>query len=460
MANPAWQPNTNFAAYAVIIDANGNVQQCTTPGLSGLTTPQWAALAIGTSTVDGAAIWTLVAILAAPAPPATPAPTLPPPQFVNDADGLSASSVLASMIALFESPDYADRTLYPAQVERILIDLYAYREVLLRNNIQYAGEQNLLAFAEFPAIDYLGELLGVKRLAAQPATTTLQFTLADALAADFTIEAGTAVGSSDGQFQFVTVSDLVIPAGSTVGSVGAQCSTPGPLANGYLAGSINVLLQENALISDVTNTTTSADGTAPQTTEQLRTVIQAAPNRFSNAGPGGAYRFFALDTDPSIVDVLVTQPVPGTVNVTILTGPITVQPAPAPNSAGIASAGLISKVLAALSADEVRPLTDTVNVLAVTEVDYVIAGTVYLYADADLTSTMAAVNAAAQQFAIKLASRIQRDIVPEEIIAVLGSVPGVYRFVPTSPVYTPLTTGQWANCTAINLTQAVSTERS
>jgi len=115
--------------------------------------------------------------------------------------------------------------------------------------------------------------------------------------------------------------------------------------------------------------------------------------------------------------------------------------------------------MTALAADKVRPLTDTVVVLAVTEVDYTIQGTVTLYADADPVTTQNLVQNAAVQFAINLASRIQRDIVPEEIIAAL-TTSGVYRVVLTAPVYTPLTTGQWANCTAISLTFMTGTEHS
>src|ERR1700757_3055451 len=96
-------------------------------------------------------------------------PSLPPPVFVNDANGLDPNLILADMVAEFETA--AGRTLQPAQVERLLINLYAYRESLVRNAIQYAGQQNLLAFASFPMIDYLGQLLGVARLPAQGAVT-------------------------------------------------------------------------------------------------------------------------------------------------------------------------------------------------------------------------------------------------------------------------------------------------
>ncbi len=362
---------------------------------------------------------------------------LPPPTFINDADGLNPNLILADMVAAFQAA--AGRTLQPAQVERLLINLYAYRESLVRNAIQYAGQQNLLAFAG--------------------AVRTLQFPLQNALTLPYTIPAGTRAGTADGEFAFATNADLIVPAATTVASVTATCTAPGPNANGYLPGQINVLLNPNVLIASVTNSITSGGGSAPETDDHLRTRIQAAPNQFSVAGPAGAYRFFALGVDPSIIDVSVTSPTPGTVQVYILTGPIAAQPAASPNNAGVANSALLAKVLQALGADNVRPLTDTVSALAVSEIDYQIAGTVTLFADAEPISTMAAVNAAAQDIALNLAARIQRDIVPSEIVAAL-SVPGVYQVVLTQPSYTQLSVGQWANCAAITLAQAIATEHS
>src|SRR6266446_3470458 len=110
-------------------------------------------------------------------------PNLPPPTFINDADGLSPNLILADMVAAFQGA--AGRTLQPAQVERLLINLYAYRESLIRNAMQYAGQQNLLAFAAFPMLDYLGQLLSVTRLPSQGASAMLQFTLANALSVPY-----------------------------------------------------------------------------------------------------------------------------------------------------------------------------------------------------------------------------------------------------------------------------------
>ena len=466
MPNPAWGPNSVVQQGAVIIDGNGNVQTFSAPdGVSGSTgaiPPDWANV-LNAVTPDANGSWVCVAVLEEVSLP-TGIVQLPIPQFVQDADALDPDLILQDMVTSFQA--LAGRTLYPAQVERLLIDLWAYREALVRNAIQYAALQCLVAFSAYPMIDYLGQLVGVQRLPAQGASCTLQFTIPAGVVLPFTIPAGTLVGTRDGQFQFATQANLTIGAGPAgvssvpmTGTVFATCTTTGAGANGYAVGQISVQINPNSAISAVSNTTIPGGGGAIETDDHLRDRIQAAPNRFSVAGPSGAYRFWALSADPSIVDVLVTTPVPGEVSLWVLVGPST-QPSAAPNSAAIASAPLLAKVLAMVNSDSVRPLTDTVNVNAVVEVDYTIQGTVTLYSDADPTTTMAAANAAAQAFATNIGKRIARDIVPEEVIAAIGSVPGVYRCQLTQPVYTPLAAGQWANAIAITLTQAISTEHS
>jgi phage-related baseplate assembly protein len=400
-----------------------------------------------------------------------PVATLPPPQFLTDSDGLDPNAVLADMIAEFEQ--ISGRTLYPAQVERLLVSLYAYRESLLRNAIQYAGQQNLLAFAVYPLLDYIGQAMDTPRLGAVGALTTLQFVLTAAQTQSYTISAGTQVGTQDGQFVFITLADLTISAGATSGQVSAQCTTPGTAGNGYVPGQVSVLVVANPLISSVSNTSTTADGTDAEEDDAYRERIQLAPNQFSTAGPTGAYEYFARSASTAVIDANVVSPAPGQVAVYILAGPITAQPAASPNTTGIASAALISTVQSALSSTTVRPLCDTVTVYAVTEVDYTITATVTLYADADQTSTEAAASTAAADLALILASRIQRNLVPSQWEAAL-SVAGVYDVdisiaatVTGGSAITPqadgsivLATGQWANCTALNITFEIGTEYS
>lgn len=69
------------------------------------------------------------------------------------------AQITSEMIAQYE--DASGKKLYPAQAERLLIDLFAYRENLVRIAIQEAAKQNLVAYSRAPMLDYLGELVGV-----------------------------------------------------------------------------------------------------------------------------------------------------------------------------------------------------------------------------------------------------------------------------------------------------------
>jgi phage-related baseplate assembly protein len=405
-------------------------------------------------------------IPAATGTPQTVPVDLPTPSFVNDSDGLVAQSILDDMVAQFEAD--TDRTLYPAQVEQLLINLYAYRELLVRNAIQYCGLQNLLAFAAYPMLDYLGEYLDCPRLPAQPATTTEQFTLTAVQPSATVIAQGTQIGTSDGAYIFTTTAALTIPAGQTVGTVTVSCSTPGSGGNGYLVGQLSVLLGSNPLVASVTNTATTAGGTDKELDNHYRTRIQAAPNNLTTAGPSGQYRSLALDVSVSIVDAQVLSPAPGSVSVYILTGPVS-QPAASPNAAGIASGTLLAAVQTALSAQNVRPLCDSVSVLPVVEVDYTVTGVITLYGNANYATIAAGITAAAQALALSLAANIEQDIILSQWESAL-SIIGVYDvdltlaaniggtpLTPTEDGSFTLQSGQWANCTALTLTVVMGT---
>jgi len=101
----------------------------------------------------------------------------------------------------------------------------------------------------------------------------------------------------------------------------------------------------------------------------LRQRIQLALYQFSTAGAVESYQFHAFDTDVLVKDVSVDSPTPGEVRVFILSRV----------GDGSASAALVAKVLAHLSQDKVRPLTDHVSVVAATIVPFTINATIYYY---------------------------------------------------------------------------------
>lgn len=80
------------------------------------------------------------------------------PQFIE----IDADAITADIVALYE--EISGKTLYPAQADRLMIDVIAYREMLIRTSINEAAKQNLLAFANGVMLDYLGDFFGVERL--------------------------------------------------------------------------------------------------------------------------------------------------------------------------------------------------------------------------------------------------------------------------------------------------------
>ena len=84
----------------------------------------------------------------------------------------------------------------------------------------------------------------------------------------------------------------------------------------------------------------------------FRRRIQLSPEGYSTAGPAEGYRFHALGADPNVKDASITSPAPGEVMITVL----------ARSGNGTAGPTLLTSVLNTVGADDVRPLTDRVNV--------------------------------------------------------------------------------------------------
>lgn len=359
---------------------------------------------------------------------------LPEPSFIDR----DPSQVTAELVETYEQ--MTGRTLHPAQVERVMIDLIAYRESLLRIAVQEAAKQNLLAYAVFPMLDYLGELIGVTRLLAAQARTTLRFTLVGPQDFDVTIPAGTRAVSKDNQQYFSTDSLLTIPAGQTTGDVTATAEVAGAAANGYLAGDINTLVGPVAFVDGVANTTLVMGGTDAESDDHLRARIQEAPEQFSVAGSSGAYRFWVKTAHQDIIDVAVLSPSPGVVAVY----PLLTTGAPSPE--------VLSLVSTILNSEKVRPLTDSVQVYSPIQQDYAIVADLVLYSWADEQSVLKLVNDALATYTSAGASRLGVDVVTSQIIALINGVSGVYKTTLLSPgTDSAIAENAWAHCTEITI---------
>lgn len=175
--------------------------------------------------------------------------------------------------------------------------------------------------------------------------------------------------------------------------------------------------------------------------DDFRARIQLAPQGFSVAGPVGAYVHHAKSADGQVLDAAATSPSPGTVVVTVLSRV----------GDGVPSQQLLDTVLAAVNADDVRPLTDEVLVQAAGIVNYQIQASLYTLPGPDSSSVINEARTRAQAYATDM-HRLGRSPTLSGIYAALH-IEGVERvqlLQPAADVAVTATQASW--CTEVNVT--------
>ena len=314
--------------------------------------------------------------------------------FVN----VDTSAVETVIINLYE--EMTGRTLSTADPIRLFLLTISYIETILLNAINYTGKKNLLRYSTDKYLDELGYLMDTERLAATPAQTTIKVTLSDIFTKDTIIPQGTRI-SPDGNIYFATDTVLIIGAGKKEGTVSAICTQVGTIGNGFLPGQIKIIIDPNPYVQAMENTTLSEGGSKIEDDNTYRERIHNSPEKFSVAGPDGAYEFWARSASALIEDVRVVSPVPGDVDIyAILHG------------GELPKQELLDTIYTICNDKKIRPLTDHVFVKTPEIINYNIDVTYYIHVDKQyqLTEISAAVEAAVNDFAIWTKSKIGRDI--------------------------------------------------
>lgn len=177
--------------------------------------------------------------------------------------------------------------------------------------------------------------------------------------------------------------------------------------------------------------------------DDFRRRIQLSLEGYTTAGSQGAYIFHALSADGDVKDVAVPNVplTPGTVNVAVLSR----------TGTGAAPAETLAAVTAALNAEEVRPLCDTVVVASAEIVTYSIAATLTLYSGAGQAQVLAAAQASAQAYADSMHA-LGLDVTRSGIFAALHQA-GVQNVTLTAPAAdVTIAWNQASRCTGITLT--------
>lgn len=313
------------------------------------------------------------------------------------------SEMMAAAKRIVESS--LGRTLERA--DPILLLLKSFIAIILQQRvlIDEVAKQNLLYYATGANLEHLGVLVGVERLPASSAKTTVEVKLSAPRSSVVTVLQGTRIHAGDNVY-FALNSDVIFLAGETVHTVGATCQQAGEIGNGYEVGELNKIVDPQPFLSTITNLTKSEGGADVESDEFYRDRIRQAPESFSNAGSEGAYIFHTKSVSSLITDVLVTSENPGEVDIYALL-----------EGGELPETEMLNAIEKHLREDNVRPLTDFVQVKQPFTVDYSI-NLRYLIARSDAgdaAKIIAKVNAAVDDFAIWQRSKIGRDINDTEL---------------------------------------------
>lgn len=309
-----------------------------------------------------------------------------------------------------------------------------------RELINFVGNQNLLAFSSGEYLDRLGDFYGVKRLPATKAETTVEVELSAARQQPTIILAGTRI-TADSKVFFSLDEDVIFAAGETKKSLSATCLVEGEIGNGYSPGEISKIVDPQAFLKSIVNVTTSEGGSDIEGDDSLRERIQLAPESFSVAGSKGAYIFHAKSASALIADVAVHSPEPGKVDVYLLL-----------KDGQIPSDEMIQTVEEHLSADNVRPLTDNVEVKPAQVVNYDLDVAYWISRDnvTNAAQIIDAAQAAVDDYVQYQSSRLGLDLNPSVLINKLMNA-GVKRVEVTSPVFTVLNAHEVALPSSVNV---------
>ena len=295
--------------------------------------------------------------------------------------------------------------LYPGDERRIFGEAMVPLFVALYSSVNDACRQKMLRYARGDVLDAIGENRGLTREEPEQAKTTLRFSLTAAIGANITIPAGTRV-TSDFERYFATDETVVLMAGSTHVDVSATAAEGGVDYNDIPTGAINIVVDLLAYIDAVENLTATAGGNNVESDDSFRERIRAAANKVTTAGPAAAYRYWAMQADPTVADAIVESPEACKVVITpILYG------------GGIPDAAVLAKVLASCNAADVRPLTDLVTVKAPSTEEYDIVLTYYTTAEneADCVKAVEGPGGAIDQYIYWQGSALDRDINPDRL---------------------------------------------
>ncbi len=321
----------------------------------------------------------------------------------------SAEALKRRYVTWFEGA--TGRTLYPMQVEMLLIETLAYAVGVLGEQAQKVAEQHLVSLADAIGLEQLGPNRSTPRLLAARARVTVRFSVDAPRPENVLIPAGSRIGAGGG-LAFATVAPAVIVIGATSVEVTAEAEAFGVVGNGFLPGQITQLLDPVAGVS-ASNITESSGGADIEDIDLYRLRLANAFERISTGGSYAWYREMAIGVSPAIIDVAVVRPTPCVIQIFPLT------------LTGAAGVDLRNQVVASFDTAQALDIRfgDDVFVLPPVAVLENAALAVRVRGAAPTIAEDAA--AAANSVLLRWRQRLGATVAPSDVEAAVRALPGV-----------------------------------
>ncbi len=199
-----------------------------------------------------------------------------------------------------------DEPLFPGDERRIFGEALAMVINAQYQTINDGCRQRLLRYARGEVLDALGENRGVTRIQPSPAETVVQFSVEEPLSKNVIIPAGIRMNCQENLF-FKTSRTVVLQAGQKNVNVEAESVEGGSQYNGIEIGKINTIVDKSEipLIDAVTNLVETFGGGNIEDDATFRERIRTAENAVS-CGTESSYRYWTVSSNSRVVDAAIS----------------------------------------------------------------------------------------------------------------------------------------------------------
>jgi len=293
---------------------------------------------------------------------------LPEPQLVEEID---YNTILKGYVDLLKG-DLPNWTASDADPVKKVLRTATYREMLLRQRVNEAARNLLLAFAKGSNLDHVAAFFGEERL--KGANAQVEITIK--VNTSGMIPAGFLFVNDGSTVKAKLLNDVIFGTGETEKAGLCEIITPEGSAGNGISGELKYALTPLPFITDISQATEGQYGAETESDEAFLNRIILGHSKKSTAGSKNTYKYYTFSADSRIKDVSVLSSAPGHTEICLLSH----------DGSGAADDVMIQRVADALDPQDVRPQSDVVTVTSAEIIEYVIEAKVYLFPDAPIST--------------------------------------------------------------------------